>query len=350
MRVGEPEYAIKFMAKIPERDLDEAASILRESVAPAMRSSGFSELIVVARRREFARLDPEAPGIASSNILGRLAAEAPPHESVLGYARRKLPARLGKDVPTGYAHAMVLHNKKKRNPALYEKLRRERLAEQERLEGILLAGENWQQVAGVQLDCYAIYGSEADLKADTLDLENRKVNVPYSARLLSREFDHLLLAKLTGIYHTVVHRALREPSGGMFAMQTRLAVDSARVAETTERITSLLMPAPDARAGSAGALVLESRREGFSAGSPWSPTSLAEHGSDPCEVHTGTRHTQFRDEPIFYEVITVWKTETDLLERVDQLSSLGPAGESPADNFSIESPLHTEYGALLLLQ
>ncbi len=351
MRVGEPSYAIKLMAKIEEKALPEAASILRDSVAPAMRGAGFSELIVVARRREFEVIIPEAPAIAGSSTLSKLVAETPPHESVLGYVRRNLPRSLGKDVPGNYAHAMLMHHRKKKNPAAFERLRRERIAEQERLEELLLKEENWSTVAGFGIDCYAIYGSEADLKADTLDLQNNKMDVPHSGRRFGRELDHLLLAKTAGIQHTVVHRRLQDTSGEMFAMQTQVTVESTRTPEVAEGISGLLLPDARTSTGLVGSLVLGSRREGFSGGSAWTPDGLLEHRGEPCESPVrsrGSARRGSREAPVTCEVITLWETEADLLAGAERLSEPGDAPEGAAGALPASSESHTEYGALML--
>lgn len=350
MRVGEPEYVIKIMARVGENDLPEAASILRETVAPVMRGSGFSELIIVARSREFKTVDPNAPAIAGSRILSRLVAEAPPHESVLGYVRRRLPRMLGKDVPQSLGGGYRLNNMRKKNPAAFERLHQERVAEQEKLEELLLAGENWSRVTAFQLDCYAVYASEAELKADTLDLQNNEMSVPHSARLLAKELDHLLLMRLTGAHHTVVHRTLATPPaerspGPMFAMQAQIALDGGRVTEAAEEISSLLMPGPEVSPGFAGALVLGSRREGFSAGSRWCPRTLPEHRGEPSGSDTANRRTEPRDAPVPYEVLTLWETEADLLGGAERISEPMEGSTGP---FPERGEFHTEHGTLAL--
>ncbi len=71
MRVGEPVYAVTFMAKVGEGELARALSVLRNDTAPVLRRSGFRELVVVARRRGFEKLDPEGPGFADSRGFAR---------------------------------------------------------------------------------------------------------------------------------------------------------------------------------------------------------------------------------------------------------------------------------------
>ncbi len=84
MKSEDPEYAVKFMMKVREEHLDEAQDVLRGSVEPSFREMGLGELLVLARRRQLEKLDPEGPGVVDSPILKRLLENAPPDEP--GYA------------------------------------------------------------------------------------------------------------------------------------------------------------------------------------------------------------------------------------------------------------------------
>ncbi len=353
-------HAIKFMIKFGKDHLREAIAVLTDPVIPALKSSGFSEVLVLARRRQLEKLNPNGPGIKESRILRRLAEEAPPHEAAHEYVLRRLPSQLGGDVPTGFAHAMLLHNLKTKSPAEYQRRRAARLAEQRRLSEKLLAEENRLRVAGYQLDCYAIYGSEADLKADTLDLENRKMAVPHSAAFLAEEIDHLLFVKLTGIYHTVVHRALpRERTGSLFAAQTQAPILQSRTEEAGMRIRRALIPTLSSRPGFVGALALGSRGEGFSGDSTWTPLSLPEHRGDAPRPYYPAGRTLDAIATVPYEVVTLWWTEADLLAGMEQVDRSIP--EALGDSLSrrierkheLSSPfqerdLYTERGELVL--
>ena len=360
MRVGEPVHAIKFMIKIGDEHLRETTGVLERSVLPALKSSAFGEVLVLARRRQLEKLDSDGPGIKESRILRRLDEEAPPHEAAHEYVLRRLPSQLGGDVPTGFAHAMMLHNLKTKSPAEYQRRREARLAEQRRLSEKLLAEENRLRVAGYQLDCYAIYRSEADMKADTLDLENKKMAVPHSAAFLAEEIDHLLFVKLTGIHHTVVHRALpRERTGSLFAAQTQAPILQSRTEEAEMKIRRPLISVPSSRDGFVGVLALRSRGEGFSGDSAWVPLSLPEHRGDPPRPHYPAGRTFDAIAKVPYEVVTLWRTEADLLAGMEQLDSSVPEALGNSCSSHVERKhelsdpfreriLHTESSELIL--
>lgn len=60
-------------------------------------------------RRIVMKVNPEARDIASSGILENLARGTLPREASPEHLARKLPRRLGGDVPTGCARALVLY-------------------------------------------------------------------------------------------------------------------------------------------------------------------------------------------------------------------------------------------------
>ncbi len=83
MRVGEPVHAVKFMVKVREEHAEDANGVLRDCVVPVFGRSGFGEVLIVARRRQLDKLDPEGPGVVESPVLKRLLENAPPDLSVL---------------------------------------------------------------------------------------------------------------------------------------------------------------------------------------------------------------------------------------------------------------------------
>lgn len=361
MRVGESVHAVKFMVKIREEHFQEAVTVLTDLVIPVLKSSGFREVLILVRRRRLEKLDPNGPGNAGSRVLRRLAEASPPHEADLDYARRELPSLLGGDMPTGFAHGIMLHQLKTKDPAEYRRRREGRIAEQRRLTEQLLSEENWSRVAGYQLDCYAIYGSEADMKADTLDLENRKIIVPHSAAFVAGEIDHLLFVKLTGIQHTVVHRVLPGGrTGALFAAQTQVPVVQRRTEEAWMRMQRSLIPGLSSREGFAGALVLRSRGEGFSGDSAWAPRSLPEHRGDPPRPYDKGGRSLGDHATVPHEAVTLWETEAALLAGVEHMEgsvpkALGdslPSRLAGMDDFSspfmAETGAHTERGELVL--
>ncbi|MDP9477061.1 MAG: hypothetical protein M3R38_15480, partial [Actinomycetota bacterium] len=118
-----------------------------------------------------------------------------------------------------------------------------------------------------QLDCYALYGSEEDLKADTLDPRGKKMLVPHSARFLTERLDGLLFLRLEGFHQTVVGREFPEPptrvGKGLHAAQALVPVLLHGVGDAGVRIRSLLSGVAS-RPGFAGSLALRSRSNGFS--------------------------------------------------------------------------------------
>lgn len=306
MRVGEPVHAVKFMVKVRQEHMEEAVGILQNSVAPALKKSGFREVLVITRHRQLEKLDPEGPGVVGSPTLARLLENAP--SDAPGYARdlRALHQGLVRGV-NSFAHAMAQHHKKKRRPEEYEALRRELYAEENRL-----------RVAGYQLDCYALYKSEADLKADTLNLEGKKMFVPDSARFLAEQLEGLLFLRLEGFHQTVVQRALPGPppvGEGLHVAQALAPVLLRCVRELTS------WP------GFAGCVVLRCRPQGFSGNFGWSPSGLRQHrGDEPDPDHGGLRElpTDLHQVSSPYELVMLWLTETDALAGVERLAGSAP--------------------------
>ncbi len=212
MRAGEPVYAQKIMLGVREEHFGGAAAILRNWVGPVLRESGFTKVIALARPAELSKLDPDSAHVRGSPALGRLLEDAPAGEP--GYAKsvRAMHGIIASGGPSGMVEAYALHHKKRRYPTEYEALRREHLAE-----------ENQLRIAGRWLDLYAVYASEADMKADTLDTRNTKKNVPYSAEFVVGQLEHLLFIKPRGIACTVIESASRERPGPSSPISERCA-------------------------------------------------------------------------------------------------------------------------------
>ncbi len=304
MRVGEPVHAIKFMIKVREEHVEEAVGVLRDSVMPVFGRSEVDEVLVVARRRKFDKLDPEGPGVVDSPVLKRLLESTPSDDPLYVSDLRSLHRDLAGGIhsPT---HALSHHHKKKRRPAEYEALRRELYSEENRLRG-----------AGYQLDCYALYGSEEDLNADTLDSRGKKkMLVPHSARFLTEQLDGLLFLCLEGFHQTVVGREFPEPpraGRGLHVAQALVPVLLHGVGDAGARIRSLLSGVAS-QPGFAGSLVLRSRLDGFSGNLGWSPHGLRQHrGDEPEPDGWGDRRpTNLCEISVPYELVTLWSSGTD---------------------------------------
>ena len=305
MRVGEPAYVTKFMVKVREKDLGETLSVLRDSVAPEFRKSGFGEMLVVGRRRKLEKLDSEGPGIVDSPVLARLIGNAPSDNPKYAGDLHVLHRTLVGGV-SGYVHAMMYHHKKKRYPEEYEMLRREIYSE-----------ENHLRITGAQLDCYAFHESEADLRADTVGLDGRNLYPPHSARFLSRELDGLLVLGLQGIHYTVTAGELpkgeKPGSKDLYAVQTLTPILFARHQAIVDYIR-ILADGSASRSVLAGAVFLKSRGSGFDRGLGWSPRGLTQHQGDETRFEdnnvsttTGPRR-YFRDSTVPHELVTLWRT------------------------------------------
>ncbi len=316
MKSEDPEHAVKFMMKVREEHLDEAKDVLRDSVVPSLREMGLGELLVLARRRQLEKLDPEGPGVVDSPILKRLLENAPPDEP--GYANdlRSLHRDLVGGI-SGYAHAMVHKFREEKWSEEYEALRWE-----------LRSEENRMRVAGCQLDCYASYEGEAELKADTIDNRNRTMNTPHSAQVFARELKHLLFLKLEGIQHTVVHRALSEvpADAGLHAAQTLVPVLLSRTEEAEMRLRHLLQGGLASRPGFAGSLALRSRSKGFTGAFGWVPRGLWQHRGDQSSPDDGgaAERLDLRETSVPYELVTLWRTGVEARAAVEWLVQAVP--------------------------
>lgn len=145
MRAGEPVYALKIILGVRDEHFGEAVTILRDRVGPVLRKSGLTEVIVLARSAELSRLYPQSAHVMDSPALARLLGDVPAAEP--GYAKsiRAMHGIIASGGPGGMVEAYALHHKKRRYPTEYEALRREHLAEENRI-----------RVAGRRLDLYAV--------------------------------------------------------------------------------------------------------------------------------------------------------------------------------------------------
>ena len=351
MRVGEPVYAVKFMVKVGEGEFARALSVLRNDAAPVLGRSGFRELAIVARRRELEKLDPEGPGLADSPALRGLIERARPHEAGRRQIIEKLESRPGGHRAGSYAHALKLHHTRRNRPEEFERLRRARIEQDRRLTEKVLDERNLVRVAGHQLDLYALYDGEADMKADTFDPDNRRTSVPYSGAFLAEQLRPLLFLGLAGIQHTVVDRLFlknilkKHARGGLFASQVRVSVLPGRLEEAEARMRASLLPGLASPAGAVGVLALKSRMTGFSGGLGWDPGSLSEHGGGPPDPRA-PRNLHPREVPVPYEVLTLWTSERDLLAGAEWQATKVP-GEL-AGLLGGAGPPHGEHGELVL--
>ena len=306
MRAGEPVYALKMILGVRDEDFGEVAAILRDRIGPVLRESGLTQVIALARPAELSKLDPESAHVRDSPALRRLLQDAPAGEP--GYAKtlRAMHGIIASGGPSGLAEAYALHHKRRRHPAEHEALRREHLAEESQL-----------RVAGRRLDLYAVYASEADMKADTLDTRNGKKNVPYSAELVVGRLGHLLFVRPRGIACTVIERAPRVRPG-----PARAPAWAARTAlyflfgdpDLREQRIRPLIPDLGVMRGFEGAFVLESRREGFDGALGWTP-----EGIEPPEMpgrasrqdHPDTEAKRRYRAGARHELVSLWETEQD---------------------------------------
>ncbi|MDP9477984.1 MAG: hypothetical protein M3R38_20265 [Actinomycetota bacterium] len=332
MRVGESVHAIKFMVKVKEEHVEEAVGVLRDSGMPVFGRSEVDEVLVVARRRQFDKLDPEGPEVVDSPVFKRLLESTPPDDPHYVSDLRSLHRDLAGGVhsPT---HAMSHHFKKLKRPAEYEALSRE------------------PKVAGYQLDCYALYKSEEDLKADTLDSRGKKMLVPHSARLLTERLDGLLFLRLEGFHQTVVGWEIPEPpraGRGLHAAQVLVPVLLHGVGDAGARIRSLLSGVAS-QPGFAGSLVLRSRPDGFSGSLGWSPHGLRQHRGDEPEPDGwgDKRPTNLREISVPYELVTLWSSGADAwvgVERLARSVSEALAGALPEEEIGAHPGRHVLIG------
>ena len=306
MRAGEPVYALKTIVGVRDEDFGQAARILRDQVGSVLGESGFARVVTLARPAELGRLDPESAHVRDSPALGRLLRRTPAGEP--GYTRdlRAMHGIIASGGPSGVAEAYALHHKRRRHPAEYEALRREHLA-----------AENQLRAAGRRLDLYAVYASEADMKADTLDARNRKKNVPYSAELVVSQLGHLLFVRPRGIACTVIERTPRDRPGPV-----RAPAWAARAAlyllfrdpDVRERRARPMIPDLGAVRGFEGAFVLESRREGFDGALGWAPDGVGTPeapGGAGRQGHANPEEERRYRAGARHELVSLWETEED---------------------------------------
>ncbi len=307
MRVGEPVYALKFTVGIREEHFGEATTIVRGRVGPVLRESGFTEVIALARSAELSKLDPESAHVRDSPVLRRLLRDAPTRQPAYAKNLQAMHSIIANGGPGSLTAAYAIHHKKRKYPNEYEALRREHLAE-----------ENQLRVAGRWLDLYAVYASEADMKADTLDTHNRKKNVPYSAEFVVDKLKLLLFLKPCGIGCAMIERAPRERPGPAKAPAYAARIPLCfllRDSEVGERHTEPLIPDLGVMRGFEGAFVLESRGEGFLGGLGWVPRGMRPPeslGRAQREGHPDFegRERRYR-ENARHELVSLWETEGD---------------------------------------
>lgn len=320
----EPKYAVKFMARVDENRAEEAVDALRGSVAPGLRKAGFCEVLVVSRRLL----------AVESRVLRRLLEGAPAESRYAGQIRA-LHETLVTGGPTGYAHAMVHHRLRTKYPEEHRLIR-------EALDG----EDNWVEIPTRRFDCYALYATELDMKADTLGRRDLAEGRPHSGDLVARELGGFLVSPLRGALHTVLHRSSgsRETVSGEYAAQTQVSAFLHRK-EARAWIRERLLPALTPQRGYLDALVLRSRNMGFVAGRGATLRGFDEHRGEARQ-----RSGQSRGTPaVLCECVTLWETPIELEAGVDQIvrslpvASGGDAGSAPAHGTT-----HTERGKRVL--
>ncbi len=326
MTRGEPRYAVKFMARIDEERAEEAAAVLRESVTPVLGEWGLGEMLIVSRRLE----------VVESRVLRRLL-EGAPAES--GYARRirDLHETLVMGGPKSYAHSMLHHRDKTAYPE-----------EHGLIQEALDSEDNWATLPIRQFDCFVLYNTDVDMKADTLGRSSLAEGRQHSGDLVAGELSDLLVSPLRGTRHTVLHRSPRshEALSPAYVAQTQVSVFPHRK-EARAWIRERLQPALAGQSGYLGALALRSLNMGFVAGRGTVPRGLAEHRGEGRE-HPGK--TAGRP-GVPCECLTLWETEADLNAGVGMLLESLPGtlgGNLASDFIEGEGFVHTERGELVL--
>ncbi len=326
MTRDEPRYAVKFMARVDEERAEEAAAVLRESVTPILGEWGFGEMLVVSRRLE----------VVESRVLRRLLEDAPAES---GYARRirDLHKTLIMGGPKSYAHSMLYHRDKQRY-----------LEEHGLIREALDTEDNWATLPIRQFDCFVVYDTDVDMKADTLGRSSLAKGRQHSGDLVAGELSDLLVSPLHGTRHTVLHRSPRsqEALSSRYAAQTQVSVFPHRK-EARAWIGERLLPALAVRSGYLGALVLRSLNMGFVAGRGTVLRGLAEHRGEGRERPSKTAGSS----SIPCECLTLWETEADLNAGVGILVESLPGtlgGNLASDFIEGEGFVHTERGELML--
>ncbi len=326
MTRGEHRYAVKFMARVDEKRAEEAAAVLRESVIPTLGEWGLGEMLAVSRRLE----------VVESRVLRRLLEDAPAES---GYARRirDLHKTLIMGGPKSYAHSMLYHRDKQRYPEEHGLIRE-----------ALDSEDNWVTLPIRQFDCFVLYDTEVDMKADTLGRSSMAEGRQHSGDLVARELSDLLVSPLRGTRHTVLHRSPRsqEALSSAYAAQTQVSMFPHRK-EARVWIGERLLPALAGQSGYLGALALRSLNMGFVAGRGTVPRGLAEHRGKGRERSRKTAGSP----GVPCECLTLWETQADLNAGVAMLveSLPGTLGGNLASAFiEGEGFVHTERGELLL--
>lgn len=324
MRTGDPRYAVKFMARVDEERAEEAAAALREAVAPSLREWGFGEVLTVSRRLQ----------VVESLVLRRLLEDAPAES---GYARhiRDLHETLVTGGPKSYAHGILHHRGKTTYPEEHA-LIREALEDE----------DNWATVPVRQFDCYALYDTEVDMRADTLGRGDLAEGRPHSGDLVAGVIGDLLVSPLRGTRHTLLYRSLRshEANSLAYAGQTQVSAFLHRK-EARAWIQEQLLPALTTQKGYLGALVLRSMNTGFVAGRGIVPRGLGEHrGQDRRPDRKAGANSI-----VLCECVTLWETVAGLEAGVGRIAGSLPG--TPEGNLAsdfIARFVHTERGELVL--
>ncbi len=320
MTRDEPEYAVKFMARVDEERAEEAAAVLRESVTPILREWGAREVLTTSRQME----------VVESRILRRLLEGAPAESGYAGHIR-DLHETLVIGGPKSYAHSMLHHRDKKSYPEAYGLI-------WEALD----SADNWVTIPIRQFDCFALYDTEVDMKADTLARRGLVDGRPHSGDLIARELRDLLALPLRGIHHTVLCRSpgSNEASSPVYVAQTQVSAFLHRK-DAHAWIQDRLLPALAVRKGYLGALVLRSMNMGFVAGRGTVPRGLGEHRGEDREPDRKAAASS----TVLCECVTLWETETGLEAGVGRIAgSLPGMPEGDLASDFIERFVHTERG------
>ena len=327
MPTEDPRYAVKFMVRIDEVRAEEAATVLRESVAPSLREWGFREVLTLSRGLE----------VSESRILRRLL-EDEPIES--GYARhiRDLHETLVVGGPRSYVHSMLHHRGKVTYPEEYALI-----------SEALGSEDNWATIPIKQFDCYALYDTEVDMRADTLGRGDLAEGRPHSGDLIAGEIGDLLVSPLRGTRHTVLYCSPlpedcsplpEEAISQVYAAQTQVSALLHRK-EARAWLQEQLLPALTAQRGYLGVLVLRSMNTGFVAGRGTVPRGFEEHRGED----RGPDRKAAANSTVPCECVTLWETEADLEAGVGRIAGSLPGmpeGELASD--FIERFVHTERG------
>ena len=323
MRTGDPRYAVKFMARVDEEVAEEASARLRGSVAPSLREWGFGEVLTVSRRLQ----------VVESLVLRRLLENAPAESGYAGHIR-DLHETLVMGGPKSHAHSMLHHRGKEAYPEEYALIQ-----EALRSEG------NWARISVRQFDCYALYDTEVDVRADTLGRGDLAEGRPHSGDLVAGEIGDLLVSPLRGTRHTVLYRPPL-PDQAIYLAYTAQTQVSAFLHRKEARawVQEQLLPALTAQRGYLGALVLRSMNTGFVAGRGTVPRGLGEHRGED----RGPDRKSANDSTVLCECVTLWETEAGLEAGVGRIAgSLPGMPEGELANEFIERFVRTERGELV---